>query len=167
MGENEDSSPGDSISDSSERLLKKGSGGRSIYRILVKGEFNAIKHLLYKRFSAHPEEADVTTKGFSAFLDMKRCKDWDHEISSGKYLSKTCSTSFPGAQSEILYPELPSVGVKGHQLQQHRVQSLQRQMANAFVTVVVLASASSQLTGKCQFVVDNILIKCYHLCQSE
>ena len=26
--------------------------------------------------------ADVTMKGFSAFLDMKRYKDWDHEISS-------------------------------------------------------------------------------------
>ena len=25
---------------------------------------------------------DVTLKGFSAFLDMKRCEDWDHEISS-------------------------------------------------------------------------------------
>ena len=26
-------------------------------------------------------------KGFSDFLDMKRCKDWDHEISFRKYLS--------------------------------------------------------------------------------
>ena len=25
---------------------------------------------------------DVNMKGFSAFLDMKTCKDWDHEISS-------------------------------------------------------------------------------------
>ena len=50
MGANEDCSPGDSTSDSSERLRQRGSGGRSIYKILVKGEFNAIKCLLYKRF---------------------------------------------------------------------------------------------------------------------
>ena len=39
-----------------ERLLHRGSGGRSIYKILVKGEFSAIKCLLYKRFSASHEE---------------------------------------------------------------------------------------------------------------
>ena len=42
LGQNEDRSPADSISDSSERLLQKGSGGRSIRKIMVKGEFNAI-----------------------------------------------------------------------------------------------------------------------------
>ena len=63
------------------RLLQRGSGGKSIYKILVKGEFNAIKCLLYKRFSAS-QGADIIMKGFSAFLDMKRCKDWDHEIGS-------------------------------------------------------------------------------------
>ena len=42
-------------------------------------------------------------KGCSAFLEMKRCKDWDNEISSWKYL--TCSTRFPGAQSASLHPE--------------------------------------------------------------
>ena len=34
------------------RLLKRGSQKRSIYKTLVKGEFNAIKRLLYKKFSA-------------------------------------------------------------------------------------------------------------------
>ena len=56
MGQNEDWSPGDSTSDSSERLPQRGSGGRSIYKILVKEEFNAIKCLLYKRFSARHKE---------------------------------------------------------------------------------------------------------------
>ena len=56
---------------------------------------------------------------------------------------KPHSTGFPGAQNaSFLHPELPSGHVEGQQLQQHRVQSLQRQMANAL--------------GKCQFVVDNI-----------
>ena len=50
LGQNEDCSPGGSISDSSERLLLNGSGGKSIYKILVKAEFNAMKHSFYKRF---------------------------------------------------------------------------------------------------------------------
>ena len=50
LGQNEDCSPGDSISDSSERLLQSGRGGRSIYKVLVKGEFNTMKHSIYKRF---------------------------------------------------------------------------------------------------------------------
>ena len=32
-------------------VMGKGSRGRSIYKISVKGEINAIKRLLYKRFS--------------------------------------------------------------------------------------------------------------------
>ena len=56
---------------------------------------------------------------------------------------KTCTTSFSEAQSASLSTlELPSGCVEVQQLQQHRVQSPQRQMANAL--------------GKCQFVVDNI-----------
>ena len=50
----------------------------------------------------------------------------------------------------ILHPELPSGHVKGQQLQLHRVQSLQRQMANALVVDQTLANA----LGTRQFVVD-------------
>ena len=38
------------ISDSSERLLQSGSGGKSIYKVLVKRAFNAMKHSFHKRF---------------------------------------------------------------------------------------------------------------------
>ena len=38
------------MSDGSERLLLSGSGGKSIYKVLVKGEFNIMKHSFYKRF---------------------------------------------------------------------------------------------------------------------
>ena len=31
--------------------------------------------------------ADVNMKGFSIFLDMRRCRDRDHEINFGKYLT--------------------------------------------------------------------------------
>ena len=52
MGQNEDCSLGGSISDSSERLLQSGSGGKSTYKVLVKGEFSNIKHSFYKKFVA-------------------------------------------------------------------------------------------------------------------
>ena len=50
LGQNEDCTLEGSISDSSDRLLQSGSGGRSIYKVLVKGEFSAMKHSFYKRF---------------------------------------------------------------------------------------------------------------------
>ena len=43
---------------------------------------------------------------------------------------KTCSTSFPVSECLTFYPEFPSGGVEGWQLQQHRVQSPHRLMAN-------------------------------------
>ena len=49
-GQNEDCSLGGSISDSSERLLQSSSGGRSIYKVLVKEEFNIMKYSFYKSF---------------------------------------------------------------------------------------------------------------------
>ena len=41
---------GGSISDSSERLLQSSSVGKSIYTVLVKGEFNTMKYSTYKWF---------------------------------------------------------------------------------------------------------------------
>ena len=55
LGQDEDCSPGGSISDSSERLLQRGSGGRSVYKVLLKGEFNTLKHSFYKRIFVSPE----------------------------------------------------------------------------------------------------------------
>ena len=83
LGKNEDCSPGGSTWESSERLLWKGSGGKSIYKVLVKGNVSAIKRLCYKRFS--PSHKDLMSpwripSSFSAVLDMRRCRDWDHKI---------------------------------------------------------------------------------------
>ena len=64
---------------------------------------------------------------------------------------KTCSTRFPGAQSAHSPPQTPSAGVEGQQLQQHRLQSLQRQMANVLAAVV---ESLTNALGKCQFVDD-------------
>ena len=55
MGQNEDCSLGGSISESSESLLQSGSGGKSIYKVLEKGEFNTLKHSFYKRVSVSHE----------------------------------------------------------------------------------------------------------------
>ena len=55
LGQDEDCSPGGSISDSSERLLQSGSGGESVYKVLGKGEFNAMKHSVYPRLFVSPE----------------------------------------------------------------------------------------------------------------
>ena len=45
-GQNEDCRSGDS----SERLLQSGNGGKSVHKVLVKREFNGMKHSFYKRF---------------------------------------------------------------------------------------------------------------------
>ena len=50
-----------------------------------------------------------------------------------------------------LHPALPSAGVEGQQLQQHRVQSLQRQETDALVVAV---QSLGNALGKSQFVVD-------------
>ena len=78
-------------------------------------------------------------RGFSAFVNIKRCKDRDYETTKISNYLKTCSTNFPGTECLTVHPELSSGHVEGQQLQQQRAQSLQRQMANAL--------------GKCQFVV--------------
>ena len=39
-----------------ERLLQSGSRGKSIYKVSVKGEFNAMKHPFYKRFFVSHED---------------------------------------------------------------------------------------------------------------
>ena len=56
LGQNEDYSPGGSISDSSEKLFQSGSWGKSIYKVLVKVESNTMKHSFYKRFFVSHEE---------------------------------------------------------------------------------------------------------------
>ena len=50
--------------------------------------------------------SDVTVKGFSASLDLRRYKDWDLFRKTSNYL-KTCPSRSPGVQSSSLEPELP------------------------------------------------------------
>ena len=66
------------------------------------------------------------------FEEMQRMGSWNPFLKISNY-PKTCSTSFPGAECLSLHPEFPVGGAEGQQLQQHKVQSLQRQTANALV----------------------------------
>ena len=90
--------------------------------------------LILQKIFCWSRGTDVTIKGFRAFLDIRRCKDLDHEISFWKYPPKDLLHQFPwSTKCLIFHPELPSGSVKGHQLQQHGIQSSKRQMANALV----------------------------------
>ena len=72
-------------------------------------------------------------------------------VSENIQLSKDLFHQFPWSTEYLtLHPAFPPGGVEGRQLQQHRVQSLQKQMAN---TLVVGQSRANAL-GKCQFAVD-------------
>ena len=64
MRQNEEYSPGDSLSDSPEEVLHRG-GGRSVYVILVKG----IHATFWQKVTASHKE-QMTVNDFSAFLDM-------------------------------------------------------------------------------------------------
>ena len=99
MGQNEDCSPGDITSYSSERLLQRGSGGRSMDKMLVKGKFNAIKHSFYKgvllvaRSGCHHEGIEC----FSRYEEMPGLRSGNLLPKISNYL-RTYPTSFPGAQ---------------------------------------------------------------------
>jgi len=43
----------------------------------VKAEFNANQVLTLQGAFSWSGRSDAITKGFRAFLDMRRCKDWD------------------------------------------------------------------------------------------
>ena len=64
---------------------------------------------------------DVTANNFSAFLDMRRCKNWAHRsllLKKFNYL-KACSASFSQNTVNLipdLYPELLSGDVVAHDL---------------------------------------------------
>ena len=146
-GQNEDCSLGDSIPGSSERFLQRGTGRRSIYEILMKGRVLCNQMLILQKVFCWLQEANVSMKGFSDFLDMKGSKDSDHKISFWKYL-KSKDQVPPVSLGHRVPPSphwIPLGGVAGQQQLQHRVQSPQRQTANTLLVVQFLA----KIFGKC------------------
>ena len=58
-----------------------------IYVIFGEGEIHAMKHFFQKASASLVKSSlvtrnSVTMKDFSGFLDMRRCKNWAHKISS-------------------------------------------------------------------------------------
>ena len=89
FGQNEDCSLGDCTSESSEKLLQRDRWRKvSIYMILVKGEIHAVKHMFFQKVPASLMKLLLVTRnsghheGFSAFVDMRRYKNWAHKIGS-------------------------------------------------------------------------------------
>ena len=116
--------------DSSERLLQRGSGERSVYKILVKRELNTMKCLCHKRFSASHEELMLSWRDIGLFQIWR---DTRTGIMKSVPLSKHLFCQIRWSTKCLTPPAIPSGGVEGQQLQQHRVQSPQRQMAKALV----------------------------------
>ena len=82
------------------RDCSKEVGGKinTIYNILEKGQFIAIKHLLYKRFSVSHQEL-MSSWRYLVLLYYKEMQGlglWNQFLKTSNYL-KTCFTRFPGA----------------------------------------------------------------------
>ena len=92
LGQNEDYSPGDSISESSEKLLQRGDRKVKTYAVLVKG-VHAVKPIFLEKATVSLMEVaasheKVSVNDFSAFLELKRWKNWAYKIFSWKHLSE-------------------------------------------------------------------------------
>ena len=69
------------MSESSEKLLQRGRGGRLYTCDFSEWEAHALKHSSAEG-SSLSQGAGTTMKGFSAFLDLRTYKNWAHKITS-------------------------------------------------------------------------------------
>ena len=108
LGQCEDCSLRDSISDSSEKLLQRGRGKDSIHMILVKVEYMKSSTYYFVQSFCRSHEASAShEKQLSpwrtlVFLDMRRYKNWACKVSSWEYLSEDLSCQFPGVRTCML-----------------------------------------------------------------
>ena len=103
--------PRDSISDSSERLLQIGSGGKSIYKILVKGEFTAISQVTNQVTSVSASHKELISPWRD--LVLSRCEEMQGFSQSVSSVIQSCLTlyhpmncSTPGFPVHHQLPEL-------------------------------------------------------------
>lgn len=82
LGQNEDCCSRDSSSASSEKLFQSGSGGKVNVYDFGEGRVQCNQALTLQEVFCKSRGADVMMKGFSAFLEMRSCRGWGHEISS-------------------------------------------------------------------------------------
>ena len=111
MGQNEDCSPADNTSDSSEKLLQRDGAGRGGCMDFNEGTVHTIEYIFPQVPSSH--EKQITMNDFSALLDMRRYKSWAHtQLLRVSNCLKTYPTSFSpkhGCLTSLLYPELSGV----------------------------------------------------------
>ena len=111
--------PRDSISDSSERLLQIGSGGKSIYKILVKGEFTAISQVTNQVTSVSASHKELISPWRD--LVLSRCEEMQGFSQSVSSVIQSCLTlchpmnwSTPGFPVHHQLPEL--IQTRVHQI---------------------------------------------------
>lgn len=110
-----------SSTNSSERLLQRGSWGRSIYKIWRRG--TSVQSSAYFTKDVLLVTRRCHHEGFRASLDMKRMQrleSWNLFLKISNYL-KTCPTR--SLEHRVLHSTLNSSGrtAEGHQLQQDRL----------------------------------------------
>ena len=102
-----------------EKLLPRGRGkGQYICDLGEVGYMQSSTHFCRFPLSQGP---DVTMNDFTAFLDIRRCKNWAHKICSWKYITSVglfCQFFPEHTECFIpdLHPKLFSVGVEGLRL---------------------------------------------------
>ena len=127
LGQNEDCSPGDSTSNSSERLLQRGRGERQYICDFGKGGIHAIRHRFFQKVSAHLVKLSAShEEQLLPWRILVLSWVWEdtriglRKISSWKYLFEDLSCQFSPEHRcliSALYSELLSWGVEGQQLQ--------------------------------------------------
>ena len=123
VGQNEDYSSKGSISESSEKLLHRGHGGRSVYMWFCWGGVHAIKHLFSKKVSASQEEQGSLWRTLILFQIWGDTESRLIKSALENIYLKTCSASF----SEHREPHFCSTlwtlsgGIESQQVQQHMI----------------------------------------------
>ena len=112
----------------------------------VEGGVQCSQVLILQNIFRLSQGADVTMKGFTAFLDWRKCKGWVRELSSWKYLSKDLFHQFPWSPLPWMpLPPLPWMPLS----------ACWRWNTTGFTRAFCCCS----VTGKCQFVVGSIYEK--------
>lgn len=150
LAQKEDCRLGDSATARSEGCCR-GHWGRPIYEMLVKGQLDAIKRLLYKNFPASHEELMAPQRDPGLFNICGEARIGITKLVPENVCPpEVVSHPFPWSTECLsLHAEFPSAGPEGPQ---HRAGPPQRQTAEALVAVALQLLTNA--LGTCQPVVD-------------
>ena len=138
LRQNEDCSLGDSVSDSSEKLLQRGKGKAQYICDFGEGGVHAIKYVIFCRRFLLVMRSSCHHEGFHAFLDKEDIRTGLIKLAPENIYLEMCPVSSPTPSTECLitalHPELLS--------------GLSKINSTCFYPV--------EVDGKCQFVVDTL-----------